>query len=320
MHRTSILVTGASGFIGQHLIPKLLKEGNSITATYRSRPIPTNSSSADIKVLAIENIDGQTDWTEALQGVSVVIHLAARAHVLNESSVDPTQEFNRVNVEGTRNLFEQSVAAGVQQFVFLSSIGAMVTLTDGYLDETSPCLPDSPYGKSKLLAEQVISQLAVNSKTRFTILRPTLVYGPGNPGNMERLLSLVDRGIPLPLGAIRNQRSLIYVKNLVDIIACSLLNPSAYDQTFIVSDGQDVSTPALIKMIARSLGHSGRLIPIPVKIIEILGNLLGKQAAVERLKGSLAVNSQKVRQTLNWSPAYSLSDGLQETADWFQAK
>jgi nucleoside-diphosphate-sugar epimerase len=212
---------------------------------------------------------------------------------------------------------KQCLEGGVKHFIFLSSIGAVTTLSDTIINESSECNPDTPYGRSKLKAEMEIKQLCENSTMTYTILRPTLVYGANNPGNMERLLKLVAKGLPLPLGGVNNSRSLVYVGNLVDAIITCINHPNAKNQTFIVSDGEDLSTPELIRGIGKAMNKTPLLLPIPSSLIKIGTKLLGKAEAGDRLLGSLQVDSSKIRETLNWQPPYTVEEGLKITADWF---
>ncbi|AFY66781.1 NAD-dependent epimerase/dehydratase family protein [Geitlerinema sp. PCC 7407] len=317
-----ILVTGAYGFVGRHLLERFSQDQKFTKVFLRSRPETLPSIVSEV---CVGTIDGKTDWRSPLEGVTEVVHLAARAHILRDDAADPEAEFRRVNVEGTLNLARQCAQAGVKHFVFVSSVGAIATLSDRALNETSPCSPDTPYGRSKLRAEDGLKAIAQASGMTYTILRPTLVYGPGNPGNMERLMKLVRLGLPLPLGSIRNLRSFVYVENLVDAILCCLEHPEARNQTFVVSDGQDVSTPQLIQKIAQSAGYPCRLFPCPVAVLQLLGragSLLQRatgrtlpinQDVVERLSGSLVVDSAKIRTTLDWQPPFSLEEGLIKT-------
>jgi nucleoside-diphosphate-sugar epimerase len=313
----NILVTGVNGFVGSHLFNPALMPNSYLRGISRQNLfLPQNSNLATIR---IDNIDAETNWSEALDAVDVVIHLAARAHMLNDAAKNPEVEFDRTNHQGTANLVRQAITANVKHFIFISSIGAMTTLSDRTLNETTPCHPDTPYGRSKLKAEEALISLASRSAMTWTILRPTLVYGPGNPGNMERLLKLVKRRLPLPLGAIDNRRSFIYVENLVDAIVQCIDHPKAINQTFILSDGIDLSTPQLIRRLASCLDYPTPLLPFPPLLMKVAGKLTGKSDTVSRLLGSLAVDSSKIRQTLNWQPPYTLDQGLQATADWFKA-
>jgi nucleoside-diphosphate-sugar epimerase len=307
----SILITGVTGFIGSHLLHELEQKNYNISIALRK---PSHSKNKNI---IIGEINNTTCWVNALKNIDVVIHMAARAHILQESVTNPEVEFDRINAQGTINLATQCIETGVKHFIFLSSIGAVTTLSDTIINESSPCNPDTPYGKSKLKAEQVLEKLCQNSNMTYTILRPTLVYGANNPGNMERLLKLTSKGLPLPLGGINNSRSLVYVDNLVDAIITCIEHPSAKNQTFIVSDGEDLSTPELIRRIGKAMGKTPLLLPIPSNLIKMGTKLLGKGEVGDRLLGSLQVDSSKIKKTLNWQPPYTVDEGLKITADWF---
>ncbi|NJL83606.1 MAG: NAD-dependent epimerase/dehydratase family protein [Chloroflexaceae bacterium] len=317
----TILVTGTTGFIASHLLPLLTDYR--IIAAIRN---PCRSlSTAPHRTVVVGDINGQTDWQSALQSVEAVIHLAARAHILQDQTSDREAAFHRINVEGTANLARQSLEAGVKQFILMSSIGAVATLSDRILSESSPCRPDTPYGRSKLAAEQGLIELCQNQSMTWTIIRPTLVYGAGNPGNMERLMNLVDRGRPLPLGAIKNRRSFVYVGNLVDAILTCLEHPQAANQRFLISDGQDVSTPALVHLIAQQRGQNSQLLPIPPGLLRLAGKLGDtwqnlrqrpvslNSETIDRLLGSLYVDSSYIRDRLNWHPPYTMEQGLAQT-------
>jgi len=318
----SALVTGSTGFIASHLIPLLIQQGWKVRAAIRN---PTNKLPSKVSTANLGNIDGLTQWEPTLTDMDTVIHLAARTHILHDNTPNPEAEFLKVNVQGTANLVKQSIAAGVKHFIFISSIGAMATLSDHHLTETSPCQPDTPYGRSKLQAEQALIELASQSNMTWTILRPTLVYGSGNPGNMERLIKLINRGIPLPFGLVNNRRSLLYVGNLVNAIATCLTHPNAKNQTFLVSDGQDLSTPELIRKIAYHLERPCHLLPVPPSLLKLAGHLGDtieqftqrplplNRSTIDRLLGSLVVDSSHIRNTLNWEPPYTVDEGLSKT-------
>ena len=314
----NILVTGGTGFIGGHLLPVLHKKNLQITLAVRN-DLPEKLN-PDYKVFNVGEIEENTDWTEALKEVDTVIHLAARAHQLNDQAINPEAEFLRINCEGTEALVKQAIASGVKHFIFISSIGAMGTLSEQLLTEKSPCHPDSPYGRSKLQAEQALIELCQDSPMTWTILRPTLVYGIGNPGNMERLMKLVKTGFPLPLGSIKNRKSFVYFGNLVDAIITCINHPNAKNQTFIVSDGDDLSTTDLIRRLGKALRKSPLLLPIPAELLRLTTKLLGKADIGDRLLGSLQVDSSKIRQMLDWTPPYTVDQGLQATADWFKSR
>ena len=323
----SILITGATGFVASHLIPHLVRCNHKITVTTRKAQ-HSNSFLSNLKVVENHEIDGNTDWQEALKKIDIVIHLAARAHIPLDNSPNSKQEFRKVNVQGTANLVQQSIAAGVKQFILISSIGAMATLSQQILTENSPCNPDTPYGTSKLQAEQSLIDLASNSDMTWTILRPTLVYGPGNPGNMARLIKLIKLGLPLPFGTVKNSRSLLYVGNLVDAITTCLSHPRTRNKTFIVSDSENLSTPELIREISYHLKRSCYLLPVHTKFLRTSGRLgdrleslfrkplIINSSTIDRLIGSLAVDSRNIRNTLNWRPPYTMTQGLAETLRW----
>lgn len=318
----STLVTGSSGFLASHLIDLLLKQGWNIRAAVR-----TASKGFTYYPISfvIGNIDGNTNWQKVLQNIDTVIHLAARAHILNDNTPNPEAEFYKVNTQGTANLVKQSIQAGVKHFIFISSIGAMATLSNQPLTETSPCQPDTSYGRSKLQAEQALISLASKSNMTWTIIRPTLVYGPGNPGNMARLIKLINRGLPLPFDLINNRRSFLYVGNLANAIATCLTHPNAKNQTFLISDGEDISTVELVRKIAYYLDSHCPIVPVPLSLLKIAANLgdnleqMLKRSlplntpTLERLLGSLVVDSSYIRTTLNWQPPYTLDQGLSQT-------
>ena len=309
----NVLVTGATGFIASHLLPALHQHNWQITAAVRKN---SRQSPLPIQTIIVGEIDGNTNWHQALKTIDTVVHLAARAHILHDDTPHPEAEFRKVNTAGTANLIKQSIEAGVKHFVFISSIGAMATLSDQILTESSPCLPDTPYGLSKLKAEQTLIDLAKDNSMTWTILRPTLVYGPSNPGNMERLMKLINRGFPLPFASINNRRSFIFVGNLVDAIALCLTHPKAAGETFLISDGEAISTPELIRRIANALDQPARLFPMPPSWLERIGQLT-RSSAIERLLSSLTVDSSKIQQTLDWQPPFTMTQGLQATADWY---
>jgi nucleoside-diphosphate-sugar epimerase len=289
------------------------------------RSCPPVSLSGPIRIVKVGPIDEKTDWQEALQGIDIVIHLAARAHIINETIPNPEAEFIKVNTQGTANLVEQSIQAGVKHFIFVSSIHAMAAESDNILNENSPCHPDSPYGRSKLQAEQALINLAKDSNMTWTILRPTLVYGLGNRANMDRLMKLIKRGLPLPFAAIKNRRSFVFVGNLVAAIITCLDHPNAANQIFLISDNQAVSTPQLIRLIAQQIQHPCQLLPVPTTLLRFLGylgdsleSITGKNLPfntynIDRLLGSLAVDSSHIQKTLNWQPPFTLEQGLART-------
>ncbi|MFW2387361.1 MAG: NAD-dependent epimerase/dehydratase family protein [Polyangiales bacterium] len=320
-----VLVTGATGFIGGHLVPALEAAGHDLTLALRdpesASRLPTAGGARPHRTVVVGEIDERTDWTDAVNGAEAVVHLAARAHVLDDGATDE-ESFMRVNARGTARLADQSVRVGVRRFLLLSSIGAVTASSAAPVTIDTPCAPETPYGRSKLAAEQAVSERLAGTQTSYTILRPTLVYGPSNPGNMERLVKLVARGLPLPLGSIENRRSFTFVKNLVELITTALSHPHAENATFLVADGTDLSTPELIRRIAAVTGSATRVLPFPVGLLRALANGAGSlsgmtgrslpldAAALSRLESSLYVDIEPLRATLDWTPPYSVDDGL----------
>ena len=247
-----------------------------------------------------------------MRDVSAVIHLAARVHVMHDTSADPLTAFRAVNVDGTLNLARQSAAAGVKRFVFVSSVkvNGESTQPGPAFAEADTASPQDAYGQSKYEAEQGLRQLGVDTGMELVIIRPPLVYGPGVKANFAALMRAVKRGWPLPLGAVHNQRSLVALDNLVDFIITCITHPQAANQTFLVSDGQDLSTTELVRGMAQAAGVPARLLPVPVWALQAGASLLGKGAAVQRLCGNLQVDISKARSLLGWVPPVSVQEGL----------
>lgn len=337
-----VLVTGANGFVGQALCRRLWHEKiHEVVVAVRGEA----KSSLGIAHYPVGDIHSQTTWKHALEGVDVVVHLAARVHVKCDESNDPPTEFRKVNTEGTLNLARQAAQAGVRRFVFLSSVkvngegaacpdpkippalalpreeGGNVSLgVRGCFREDDAPAPQGAYAISKWEAEQGLIAIARETEMEVLILRPPLVYGPGVGANFLRLLRLVERGALLPFGTVDNQRSLLYLGNLVHAIALCLTHPAAANQTYLVSDGEDVSTPDLIRRLAAQMGKRARLLPVPVRWLELAGGIVGKGAEVRRLLGSLAVDSGKIRHELGWRPPYTLEEGVAETVRWLRRR
>ena len=309
-----VLVTGATGFVGRCLCEHLATQGHHVTAAVRSgETLPVNGASRENTV---GEIGPETDWSAALEGQDAVFHLAARAHVMAETLADPEPLYRRVNVDGTRRLVEQAQTSGVRRMIFLSSIkvNGEATHSTPYTEQMSPA-PQDAYGRTKRDAEDLIKNAP---NMRPTIIRSPLVYGPGVKGNFLKLLGLCETRWPLPLGSIYNQRSFLYLGNLVDALSCALQDDRSIGQTYLVSDGADVSTPELLRSAASALNVPARILPFPVVLLRIAGRLLGKSAAVERLCGSLRVDSSHIRQQLDWKPPFTTQQGLEITAEWFQ--
>jgi len=309
-----VLVTGASGFIGRALCRHLLRHGWSVRAATRLAPAAT-AIPAGAEVVHIAAVDGGTDWSEALAGVDAVVHLAARVHVMHESEADPLAAFRSVNADGTNHLAVMAAQAGARRFVYVSSIkvnGEQTTRLP--FTEADAPRPSDAYGISKWEAEQALWQTASQTGLEVVVVRPPLVYGPDAPGNFNRLLRFIRQGVPLPLSSIRNQRSFMYVENLCDAVRVCLQHPAAAGRTFLLSDGEDVSTPELIRLLSGSLGRRTRMFPFPPSLLQAAASLLDRKEEATRLLGSLCVNSSAIRQALGWSPPYSMREALRDTA------
>jgi nucleoside-diphosphate-sugar epimerase len=266
----------------------------------------------DLERTVVGSIDAATPWSGALGGVDAVIHLAARAHILNDSAADPLTAFRSVNVEGTLNLARQAATAGVKRFVFISSVKVNGESTEpgrAFTEVDAPN-PQDAYGQSKHEAEQGLREIAAQTGMEVVIIRPPLVYGPGVKANFAALMRAVQRGWPLPLGAVHNKRSLVALSNLIDFIITCITHPQAVNQTFLVSDGQDLSTPELVRGLALAAGMPARLLPVPVWALQAGATLLGKGGAVQRLCGNLQVDISKARSLLGWVPPISVEEQL----------
>jgi len=301
-----ILVTGASGFVASHLIPELLAKGFSVRAASREK-----TSLPGLEWSKSPELDSSADWRNALGGVDAVIHLAARAHVPSKKSkTDVERVYQRINVEGTAALARQAAEAGVAKFLFMSSCHAVAVQSHIALSEDTQPRPVTAYGRSKLAAEDAVRRAfgkAVGQQ--FTIIRPPLVYGPGNLANFARLIALVRSGVPLPLGGIRNRRSFLGVGNLVEFLLTCLARPAAVNQVFMPSDDRDVSTPELIVQLADSMNRKAFLMPLPETVLRCCAKIPGL-GMLDKLMESLFLDQARVRSLLGWSPPYSLRDGL----------
>lgn len=300
-----VLVTGANGFVGGHLCRVLETAGVEAVRAVRN---PQDGA------VAVGSIDGATDWSAALPGVEVVVHLAARVHIVKDSTKDPLSEFRKVNVDGTLNLARQAAQAGAKRFIFVSSI-AVHGLTSGDHPFTSRDIPapHDAYGASKHEAEEGLRRICADTGLERIVIRPPLVYGPGVGANFLKLMKLAGSGIPLPLGAIHNRRNPVYVGNLCDLILQCLTHPAASGQTFLVSDNQDVSTPELLQLLASEMKGPVWLVPVPEALLRLAGRLAGRSGEIARLCGSLQVDITHTRKTLGWEPPFTMEQGIHET-------
>ena len=304
-----VFVTGGQGLVGKALASRLLADGRAVRVSTRQRP--TNTSHRFERVQTTD-LSSTTNWLHLLLMMDTVVHCAARVHIMQDTEADPIMAFRVVNVEGTLNLARQAAAAGVKRFVCISSVKVNGESTEPgrAFTETDAPNPQDAYGLSKHEAEQGLRLLAANTGMEVVIIRPPLVYGPGVKANFAALMRAVQRGWPLPLGAVPNQRSLVALSNLVDFIVTCIAHPQAANQTFLVSDGQDLSTTELVRGMARAAGVPARLLPVPVWALQAGATLLGKGDAVQRLCGNLQVDISKARQLLGWVPPISIDEGL----------
>ncbi len=311
-----VAVTGANGFVGRALCSEAMARGITVRGITRSPCILPDG----VENVAVGNVDGNTDWELALAGCDVVIHLAARVHIMHDKSRDPLAEFRRVNTLGSIRLADCAAQAGVRRLVNVSSIGVNGPSTVGDLEFTDQDTPDphNPYSVSKWEAEQALRLIQASGTIEVVTVRPPLIYGPGVGGNFLRLLGAVYKGIPLPLGLTRNFRDLLFVGNLVDFLILCCDHSAANGNTYLVSDGTPLSTHALLRGLARALGVPSRLFPVPPFLLQMFGNMTGYNAEFERLLSSLRVDSSKVCRELDWYPPYTLRQGLQATADWYR--
>jgi len=306
-----ILVTGAGGFVGTAVVSELIARGLAYRAVTRG---------PCIGYFGIGNIDARTDWGVALKGVATIIHLASRAHVVNEAAADQVAHYRTTNVDSTLNLARQAIKAGVKRFVFVSSIKVNGETTETDRPFTAEDVPDpqNPYARSKLEAEQGLFALSRESGLEVTVIRPPLVYGPGVKANFATMLDWIDRGIPLPLGAVYNKRSFVFVGNLADLIILSVSHPAAAGQVFLVSDGEDISTTDLFRKIALALGRPLRIMPFPTPLLNLAASAIGQRAIISRLTDSLQVDVARTRNLLGWEPRKSIDEGLWQTTRSFQ--
>lgn len=307
-----VLVTGASGFVGRAFSEECAKRGHEVLVALRT----AQAFDGSVTPIVVGDIADKTDWLQALQGVDAVVHLAARTSVSREDGDDVLRAFRRVNAQATLELARQAVQAGVKRFVFLSSVKVNGELTPpgrAFTPDDEPA-PEDAYGISKLEAEKALRDVCSETGMEFVVIRPPLVYGPGVRGNFQAMVRAIRRGIPLPLGAVNNRRSLVALDNLVDLILVCLAHPAAANQVFMAADGEVVSSSDLLRKIAAAYGVPARLLPVPAGLLRLCATVLGKRAAADRLLGSLAVDASKTRDMLGWTPVVSMDEQLKKLA------
>ncbi|WP_460109262.1 UDP-glucose 4-epimerase family protein [Pseudomonas sp. S3_H04] len=312
-----ILVTGATGFLGRSLVQHFVTFPDiSVVAPLRN---VSDKLPEIVKVTRVSDIGDDTDWRESLTGVDVVVHAAARVHVMQEDSAQSIEDFRTVNVKGTLCLARQAVAAGAKRFIYISSIkvnGETTPLGHAFSAGDTP-LPSDAYGISKHEAEQQLMQLAQTGAIEVVIIRPVLIYGPGVGANFRQMMHWLTKGIPMPFGSVHNLRSLVSLDNVVDLVSTCVDHPRAANQVFLVSDDEDVSTTRLMQRLLTFLGRKTWLVPIPVSLLKFLASLVGRGAVAQRLFGSLQVDIKKNRELLGWRPPFTLDEGLKATAEHF---
>lgn len=312
-----VLVTGGSGFVGKSLLKALSAESRYSLVTAVRGQLPPSLSA--VRSVVVGNLDADTNWRDALKGISIVVHLAARVHVMHESDGDPLSAFRKVNVHGTMNLARMAASAGVKRFIFISTIkvnGEQSRQGKPYTADDVPS-PADPYGVSKLEAEQGLRDLADRTGMEVVIIRPALIYGPGVKANFLNMMRWLHRGVPLPFGGLHNRRSLLALENLIDLIITCLEHRAAANQIFLASDGEDVSTSDLLRRLALALGKPARLLAVPSWLIQGVFILLGRRNVSHRLFGSLQVDICKNQKLLGWTPPVSLDQGLRLAAQHF---
>jgi nucleoside-diphosphate-sugar epimerase len=319
LHGQRILVTGATGFVGS----RLLASQDALTRHIQFRAVtrrPLEKPFPNVGQVLISDIAEKTDWTNALLGVDTVVHLAARVHVMDDKVSNPLEEYRKANVITTINLAKQSASAGVKRFIFLSSVKVNGEKTDigKPFTEESIANPVDPYGISKLEAEEGIREICNATGMQYVFIRPPLIYGPGVKANYQKLMNLVQRRLPLPLGSIVNKRSMLALDNLIDFIFLVASHPKASNQLFLLSDEKALSTPQLIDRMSRCMRYaSNRLISVPVQALRLVGFCLGQSATIERLTESLEVSAHKAHQLLAWNPPLDVEQAIQITVDDF---
>jgi nucleoside-diphosphate-sugar epimerase len=307
-----VLITGATGFVGSELVKQLLVKEQGVIAAVRTDDLELPDGAQ--RFIAGDFAES-INWSSVLPDIDVVIHTAARVHIMDDSAADPLTEFRKVNTAGTLNLARQAADAGVKRFIFISSIkvNGEMTLVDQPFKPNDNYISTDPYGLSKYEAEQGLLAIAEETSMEIVIIRPPLVYGPNVKANFASMIKWINKGVPLPFGAIHNQRSLVALDNLVDFIAlCAdrAKSPKAANQVFLISDGEDVSTTTLLQKVARAFGKKPRLIPVPVWLMTFSAKLIGKGDMANRLFGSLQVDSSKARDLLGWQPVVTMDEQL----------
>jgi|688.fasta_scaffold333159_1 nucleoside-diphosphate-sugar epimerase len=309
---SNFLITGANGFIGKVLIKRLSQDGHLVSALVRKKiEVPYSN-----ETFLIPSINAKTNWAELLKDRDVVIHLLARVHIMDDKASDPLMEFRKINVDVTIALAKEAARQGIKRFVFLSSVKVNGESTSDHpFSETNLVYPQDAYAISKWEAEEALRQISKETGMEIVIIRSPLVYGPNVKANFLKMMQYVKQGIPLPLGSIQNKRSLIGIDNLVDFITTTISHPKAANQTFLISDDEDISTTNLLRRIGECMEKPARLIPVSPKILSFLFKIIGRQDFGDRLLGSLEIDITKAKKLLAWSPPLTLNEGLRATVN-----
>ncbi|MFT4059904.1 MAG: SDR family oxidoreductase [Legionella sp.] len=314
---SKILVTGATGFIGRRLVPELIAAGHEVRCA-----VSQKVNWLETEQVIVDKLERDPDWGEALLDMEVVIHLAARVHVMNEKSDSILENYCKINSIATKNLAKQAAKHQIKRFIFLSSIkvnGEYTMPGEPFTEESVP-QPEDPYGQSKLYAEQYLRAISQNTGLEIVIIRPPLVYGPEVKANFLKMLTLVRKGLPLPFAKVRNRRHLVYVENLVSALCAVVSHPEAANQTYLVADNESLSLAQMMRLMAQEMDIKARLFPVPVRLMEASFFLLGKKSLNTRLFGSLEVNNSKIKSQLGWEPPVNSTEGLRETVKWYQCE
>lgn len=309
------LVTGATGFVAAGIIKRLISEGVEVTASQRDES-PIDPLLSGIETRGGLRLAYDTDWSDALDGVEVVVHTAGRAHIMRDIAIDPLMEYRRINVEGTMRLAQQALEIGVKRFIFISTVkvNGESTVAGMPFHANDVPMPIDPYAISKFEAEESLLELGGRGNMDIVIIRPSLVYGPGVKANFLAMMKWLEMDLPLPLKNIDNQRSMVALDNLADLVYECLKNPRAANEIFLASDGCDLSTPELLRKLGKALSHPARLYSAPVWLLQLGAAVLGKKKDIERLLGSLQVDISKNRELLGWTPKTSIEMALEEAA------
>ncbi len=312
-----ILVSGANGFIGQALCQHLVSKGFYVRGSIRDRSALTNKDKAS-DYFETGSLENEIDWTDALHGMDYVIHLAAISEVSKERSTEAPELFQHININTTQRLAAQAAQSGVKRFIYISTIKVNGELSqENAFSPSDLPTPQSCYGKSKLEAEQQVTAICEKTGMETIIIRPTIVYGPGAHGNILRLMKLINTGLPIPLGLVQNKRSLVSIENLCDLIVTCLLKEHLTNRVFLAADGEDISSPDLIRLLAGLMGKKAHLWPVPVPLLKLLGILTFRTGEIRRLTGSLQVDASETRKLLDWTPPYRMKDALKITVEHY---